>query len=69
MKKKLALCLLLIVPLIVLAHASEEKDAKKALEAQGFSPMNGSAEDFDAFYRSERAKWGKVITESGLDKD
>jgi hypothetical protein len=31
--------------------------------------MIGSAEDFDAFYRAERAKWLKVITAAGLDKD
>ena len=31
--------------------------------------MIGSAEDFDAFYRSEREKWGKVIKETGMDKD
>jgi hypothetical protein len=31
--------------------------------------MLGSAEDFDAFYRAEREKWGKVIKETGMDKD
>ena len=49
--------------------ALESPEIKKALEAQGFAPMKGSAEDFDAFYRAERAKWEKVITETGLDKD
>jgi len=49
--------------------ALESPEIKKALEAQGFAPMKGSAEDFDTFYRAERAKWGKVITENGLDKD
>ena len=46
-----------------------ERDQLKALAAQGFAPMLGSAEDFDAFYRSEREKWGKVIKETGMDKD
>jgi tripartite-type tricarboxylate transporter receptor subunit TctC len=49
--------------------ALESPEIKKALEAQGFAPMLGSAEDFDAFYRTERAKWQKVVTETGLDKD
>jgi tripartite-type tricarboxylate transporter receptor subunit TctC len=49
--------------------ALESPETKKALEAQGFAPMLGSAEDFDAFYRAERAKWQKVVTETGLDKD
>lgn len=49
--------------------ALESPEIKKALEAQGFAPMLGSAEDFDAFYRAERTKWEKVITETGLDKD
>jgi hypothetical protein len=31
--------------------------------------MIGSAEDFDAFYRAEREKWGNVVRETGIDKD
>lgn len=42
---------------------------KPALAAQGFAPMIGSAEDFDAFYRAERTKWAKVITATGMDKE
>src|SRR5689334_8254360 len=56
-----------------LADANEKAlkspDIQKALAAQGFAPMIGSAEDFDAFYRSERAKWEKVIKANGLGKD
>ena len=48
--------------------ALESPDIQKALAAQGFSPMIGSAEDFDAFYRAERTKWSKVVTETGMDK-
>jgi tripartite-type tricarboxylate transporter receptor subunit TctC len=44
-------------------------DIRKALAAQGFSPMEGSAEDFDKFYRAERAKWEKVIKATGMDKE
>ena len=50
-------------------RALESPEIQKALVAQGFAPMIGSAEDFDAFYRAERAKWGKVIAAAGLDKD
>jgi tripartite-type tricarboxylate transporter receptor subunit TctC len=49
--------------------ALESPDIQKALAAQGFSPMIGSAEDFDAFYRAERDKWGTVVKETGMDKD
>jgi tripartite-type tricarboxylate transporter receptor subunit TctC len=49
--------------------ALESPEIKTALAAQGFSPMLGSAEDFDAFYRAERDKWGKVVKETGMDKD
>ncbi len=49
--------------------ALDSPEIRKALAAQGFAPMNGSAEDFDAFYRAERAKWAKVITATGMDKD
>jgi tripartite-type tricarboxylate transporter receptor subunit TctC len=49
--------------------ALESPEIQKALAAQGFSPMIGSAEDFDAFYRAEREKWGRVVKETGMDKD
>src|SRR3954469_19636700 len=49
--------------------ALESPEIQKALAAQGFAPMLGSAEEFDAFYRAEREKWGKVVRETGMDKD
>ena len=49
--------------------ALESPDIQKALAAQGFSPLIGTAEQFDALYRSERDKWAKVITTSGMDKE
>ena len=49
--------------------ALESPEIRKALTAQGFAPMLGSAEDFDAFYRAERDKWAKVIKATGMDKD
>ena len=50
-------------------QALEAPEIQKALAAQGFAPMIGSAEDFDAFYRAEREKWGRVVKETGMDKD
>ena len=49
--------------------AVESTEVRNALAAQGFAPMIGTADDFDAYYRSERTKWGKVITETGMDKE
>ena len=39
--------------------ALKSPEIQKALAAQGFAPMIGSAEDFDAFYRAEREKWAQ----------
>ena len=44
-------------------------EVQKALAAQGFAPMIGTAEQFDAFYRSERDKYAKIVTAAGLDKE
>lgn len=49
--------------------ALENAEVRQALVAQGFSPLLGTAEDFDRLYRTERDKWAKVIKESGMDKD
>jgi tripartite-type tricarboxylate transporter receptor subunit TctC len=51
------------------AQALKAPEIQKALAAQGFAPMPGSAADFDALYRRERDKWAKVIKASGMDKD
>jgi len=49
--------------------ALQSPEIQKALAAQGFAPLIGTAEDFDKFYRSEREKWAKVISASGMDKE
>jgi tripartite-type tricarboxylate transporter receptor subunit TctC len=49
--------------------ALESPEIKTSLAAQGFAPIIGSAEDFDAFYRAEREKWAKVIKAAGMDKE
>jgi len=50
-------------------QALNSPEVRKALAAQGFSPVVMTAEQFDAFYRSERDKYAKVIKASGMDKD
>jgi tripartite-type tricarboxylate transporter receptor subunit TctC len=49
--------------------ALSSPEVQKSLAAHGFSPMIGTAEEFDAYYRAERDKWAKVIRASGMDKD
>jgi tripartite-type tricarboxylate transporter receptor subunit TctC len=43
------------------SQALRTSDFKAALAAQGFTPMQGTAQQFGDFYRSEAAKWAKVI--------
>ena len=49
------------------AQALNAPEIKDALTKQGFSPMTGTPERFDAFYRSEVAKWRKVVETSGMN--
>ena len=49
------------------AQALNAPEIKDALTKQGFSPMTGTPEQFDAFYRSEVAKWRKVVETSGMN--
>jgi len=39
------------------------------LAKQGFQPLVMNPEQFDAYYRAERDKWGKVIKDTGMDKN
>jgi tripartite-type tricarboxylate transporter receptor subunit TctC len=48
------------------AQALGTPEVKTALAAQGFAPMIASPAQFDAFYRGEIAKWGKVVETTGL---
>ena len=40
-------------------------DVRTTLQNQGLDPAGGTPEQFGAYIRSERAKWAKVIKESG----
>ena len=51
------------------SQALNMPEIKAALAAQGFAPIIGTAEQFDAFYRGEVAKWAKVIQATGMDKE
>jgi tripartite-type tricarboxylate transporter receptor subunit TctC len=47
-------------------HAAlESSEVKAVLTAQGFDPLEGTPETFDAFMREEIVKWGKVIKQIG----
>jgi tripartite-type tricarboxylate transporter receptor subunit TctC len=48
---------------VKLALASE--DTQKKLAAAGYAPLPGTPEQFGAFYRSEVAKWAKVLEAVG----
>jgi tripartite-type tricarboxylate transporter receptor subunit TctC len=52
-----------------IGKAIEHPNVTKILAAQGFAPMKGGASAFDAFYRSEVAKWAKVVQATGMTAD
>ena len=43
-------------------------ETAKAFEAQGFTPMLMSPEEFAKFYVAEAAKWAKVVNAIGLSQ-
>jgi tripartite-type tricarboxylate transporter receptor subunit TctC len=47
------------------AAALESNEVKTVLAAQGFDPLAGTPDSFDAFMRAEIVKWTKVIKLSG----
>jgi tripartite-type tricarboxylate transporter receptor subunit TctC len=52
-----------------IAQALALPDMKSALAAQGFDPLIGTPDQFDAFYRGEVEKWAKVIQAVGMKLD
>ena len=54
-------------PLVAINFAkAPDREGKDSLAKQGFVPLTGTPEQFDAFYRSEVAKWAKVVDASGM---
>jgi tripartite-type tricarboxylate transporter receptor subunit TctC len=41
-------------------------DVRKSLTEQGADVQGGTPEDFDAFMRSESARWGTVVKQAGI---
>ena len=41
-------------------------DVRDKLAANGFDPGGGSAQQFDAFRKSEQARWARVIKQAGI---
>jgi tripartite-type tricarboxylate transporter receptor subunit TctC len=51
------------------SQALRTSEFKAALAAQGFTPMQGTSQQFGDFYRSEAAKWAKVIQTVGITSE
>ena len=47
--------------------AAQDPEVKATLAKQGFQPLIMNPAQFDAYYRAERDKWGKVIKDTGMD--
>ncbi len=58
-------------PIINKLHAEVVKalqvpEVRERLASQGAEPVGSTPEEYDAFVRSEIAKWGKVVKEAGI---
>jgi tripartite-type tricarboxylate transporter receptor subunit TctC len=51
-----------------IAAALEQPDVKDKVLALGFEPSGMSSAEFDAYIKSEIAKWRKVIENAGIPK-
>ncbi len=49
--------------------AAQDPTVVATLAKQGFAPLIMDPEKFDAYYRAERDMWGKVIRDTGMDKN
>jgi tripartite-type tricarboxylate transporter receptor subunit TctC len=49
--------------------ALDSEDTQKRLAAAGYAPLPGTPEQFGAFYKSEVAKWAKVVEAVGSLSD
>ena len=51
------------------AKAAQDPTVVATLAKQGFQPLVMNPQQFDAYYRAERDKWGKVIRETKMDQN
>jgi tripartite-type tricarboxylate transporter receptor subunit TctC len=49
--------------------AAQDPTVVATLAKQGFQPLIMNPVQFDVYYRAERDKWGKVIKDTGMDKN
>jgi tripartite-type tricarboxylate transporter receptor subunit TctC len=49
--------------------AAQDPTVVATLAKQGFEPLIMNPSQFDAYYVAERDKWGKVIKDTGMDKN
>jgi tripartite-type tricarboxylate transporter receptor subunit TctC len=47
------------------SQALDSEDTLKRLSAAGFAPLRGTPDEFGTFYKSEAAKWAKVVETIG----
>ena len=52
-----------------LAKILDMPDVRKSLSDQGADVQGGTVEDFDAFMRSESARWGAVVKQAGIKQE
>ena len=52
-----------------IANILKMPDARSRLATQGADPVASTPDQFDAFIKSEIAKWAKVVKENGLKVD
>jgi tripartite-type tricarboxylate transporter receptor subunit TctC len=50
----------------VIKVISDPAFAQQYLDAQGLEPITGTPEEFAAFIRAEKKKWGKVVRDSNI---
>ena len=51
------------------ARALNSPDVKDRLEALGMEVIGSTPEQFDAFVKTEIAKWAKVVRDNGIKAD
>lgn len=50
-------------------HALQSKEMLEQLAVQGAQPLGSSPQDYDAYLKSETARWGAVIQAAGIKLD